>query len=199
MLTWDDKRAPLPPSFLSWLCMLSMTPYGVAYPLGQLGWVVPAVSPPSFPLRGTPSLLAGGVQWGAEKTLAPCKHCSTTTKRCLSHQHYFQHKHRKRITTGAVIKKINSSTSTSSTHINIQALVLRELFLQSKWSLTYWWIQTCKYISKSAEKSSLLTTTPDFMLPILKSDFSSHLPPTPQLHHLFLSVFKIEGLYSYTE
>ncbi|KAK4824175.1 LOW QUALITY PROTEIN: hypothetical protein QYF61_011472, partial [Mycteria americana] len=40
------------------LYMLSMTPYGVEQPFGQLGSAVPAVSPPSF--LCTPSLLAGG-------------------------------------------------------------------------------------------------------------------------------------------
>jgi len=39
--------------------MLSRTPYGMAYPFGQLGSAVPAASAPSF--LGTPSLLAGGV------------------------------------------------------------------------------------------------------------------------------------------
>ncbi|KAK4826025.1 hypothetical protein QYF61_003846 [Mycteria americana] len=40
----------------SGLYMLNMMPYGVGYPLGQLGSAVPAVSPPSF--LCTPSLLA---------------------------------------------------------------------------------------------------------------------------------------------
>ncbi|KAK4830790.1 hypothetical protein QYF61_013623 [Mycteria americana] len=41
------------------LSMLSMTPYSVGYPFGQLGSAVPAVSPPNS--LCTPSLLAGGV------------------------------------------------------------------------------------------------------------------------------------------
>jgi len=38
--------------------MLSMTSYGMEYPLGQLESAVPAMSPPNF--LCTPSLLTGG-------------------------------------------------------------------------------------------------------------------------------------------
>ena len=44
-----------------------MTSHGMEYPFGQLGSAVPAVSPSN--LLCTPSLFAGGVRSGAEKTL----------------------------------------------------------------------------------------------------------------------------------
>ncbi|KAK4819036.1 hypothetical protein QYF61_024401 [Mycteria americana] len=47
------------PADIQQLYMLSMTPYGVGYPFGQLGSAVPAVSPPNFSC--TPSLFAGFV------------------------------------------------------------------------------------------------------------------------------------------
>jgi len=52
------------PSFFPWLYMLSVTPYGMEYPFGQLGSGVPAVSPTSS--LCTPSLLPvgrGEEQW----------------------------------------------------------------------------------------------------------------------------------------
>ena len=81
-VTWEETNAitpNVPPSFFfPQLYMLSMTSYGLEYPCGQLGSAVPAVSPPNF--LCTPSLLAGGVGWEAEKALTLRKHCSAITK-----------------------------------------------------------------------------------------------------------------------
>ena len=102
-----------PPSFFfPQLCMLSMLSYGMEYPFGQLGSAVPAVSPPNF--LCTPSLLAGGVGWGAEKALTQCEHCSAVTKTSLNYQHCFQHysKHSPML---ATVKKINSIPAKTST------------------------------------------------------------------------------------
>jgi len=95
MITWEDKRhhsKSLPFLLLSppLLYMLSMTPYGMEYPFGQLGSAVLAVSPPSF--LCTSSLLTGRVVQEAEKPLTLCKHCSAITKTSLYYQHCFQHK-----------------------------------------------------------------------------------------------------------
>jgi len=49
--------------------MLSMALYGMAYPFGQLGSAVPAVSPPNF--LCTPSPLIGGAVWETEKAMIP--------------------------------------------------------------------------------------------------------------------------------
>lgn len=51
------------PSFFLQLCMLSMIPYGLEYPLGQLRSAATAVSPPSSLCPPTPpSPLAGGMR-----------------------------------------------------------------------------------------------------------------------------------------
>lgn len=59
--------------------------------------------------------------------------------------------------------------------INIQALVLRKLFSQSKCSLRYWrnYIWKCT-VSKSAKRTNFLIATVEVMLPTSKLDFSSH-------------------------
>lgn len=56
---------------------LSMTPYGMEYPFGQLGSAVPAVSLPS---SCTPTCQ---VMLEAEKSLPQSKHCSATTATSL--------------------------------------------------------------------------------------------------------------------
>jgi len=62
-VAWEDKccHSEHPPSsfFFPPLYMLSIMPYGMEYPFGQLGSAVPAVSPSRF--LCTPSLLAGGM------------------------------------------------------------------------------------------------------------------------------------------
>ena len=49
----------------------------------------PSLSPPNFPC--TPSLLAGGVGWEAEKALTLFKYWSATTKTSLYYQYFFHH------------------------------------------------------------------------------------------------------------
>ena len=74
-----------PPSFFfPQLYMLSMTSYGMEYPLGQLWSAVAAVSPPNS--LCSPSLFTGGAVWEAVKALTLCKHCSaiTTTSLCVN-------------------------------------------------------------------------------------------------------------------
>ena len=79
----------LPSSFFPQLYMLSMTSYGMEYPFGQFGSAVLCVSPPNF--LGTPSPLAGGVVWEAEKALALWKHHWAVTK-MVCYQQCFQNK-----------------------------------------------------------------------------------------------------------
>ena len=79
-----SSQKPPPSFFLPQLSMLSMMSYSMEYHFGQLGSAVPAASPPTFSC--TPSPLAGGVEWEAEKTLALCKHCSFVIKTSLSAQ-----------------------------------------------------------------------------------------------------------------
>jgi len=81
---------PAPSLFFLPLYMLSTTSYGMEYPCGQSGSAVPAVPPPTF--LCTPSPLAGGVGWEAEKALTLCKQRSAIIKTSLYYQHYFQHK-----------------------------------------------------------------------------------------------------------
>lgn len=69
--------------------MLSMSPCGAEYPLGQLGSAVLAVSSPSFQ-HSQP--LCSWEYWEAEKTFTVCKPCSERAKPSLYYQHCFQHK-----------------------------------------------------------------------------------------------------------
>lgn len=62
--------------------------YGMEYLFGHSGWAVTAASLSNS--LCTPSLLAGDVVQGAEKALAPWKHCSAVTETFL----YYQYKSR---------------------------------------------------------------------------------------------------------
>lgn len=68
------------------LYMLSITPHGVGYPLGQLVTGLLAVPPPN--LSCSPSLHVEWVGWGTEKVLTLCPAMKKTH---LYHQHSFQY------------------------------------------------------------------------------------------------------------
>ena len=80
-VAWEDKhhrsKCPLLPSFPQFICWAWCH---IAWKIPLVSWVsaVPAVSHPNF--LCTPSLLAGGVVWEAEKALTLCKQCSGKTK-----------------------------------------------------------------------------------------------------------------------
>lgn len=58
--------------------------------LGSSLWTVEVDSPGCVPSQSlcTPSLLAGGVGWEAEKVWMLCKHCSVIAKASLCYQHF---------------------------------------------------------------------------------------------------------------
>lgn len=83
MMTWDDKShhskcspfSSFPPRFICWARLQVVRD---VHPLVQSGSAVPALSLPS--ISCTPSFLAGGMGWGAEKFSALCEHFPGTTK-----------------------------------------------------------------------------------------------------------------------
>ena len=92
MVTREDKHhnsehPQLPSSSLSFICR-AWCLNGVEYPFGQWGSAVLAVSLLNF--LCTPSLLAGGVAWEAEKALTLCKSCSAITKPPRVDNHKFK-------------------------------------------------------------------------------------------------------------
>lgn len=92
--------------------MLSMTPYGLGYPWGQLGSAVLAVSHPIS--LCTPGSLADGLGWEAEESLTPCEHCSGIMKISLCYLNTVSSTNPKLILILATVRKINSITARAS-------------------------------------------------------------------------------------
>ena len=113
-VTTVPEHAPL--SFLfPQLYTLSMMPYGMEYPFGQLGSAVPAVSPPSF--LCPPALWCEAGWCEKQGRLWLCKHCSAGMKTFLYYQHCFQHKSKTEPIL-ATMKEINSILTKTSTKIS---------------------------------------------------------------------------------